>query len=481
MKRKVKLFFSLFCLCFFAKPIAAQDSIVLAFDAFYEQVLRFHPLAKSANLLPEMAKMEIRTARGAFDPVISTQVYGKQTKGDNSYTYVEPQIKIPTLIGVDIKAGMDQSDGLQVSEEKSKYDPVTQSSKQVQYQLFYAGISVPVLRGLITDPRRNALRQAQLLQTLNEAEQVSLINKLFLASAKDYWDWQQSYQKYVLMQQNFVLADTRLNFIKSRIFGGEEKPIDSVEAWVEYKRRESLLAEAKVEFNNAALLLSNYLWDEQGNAMQLATMVIPSSKGSEFQKVDLDSIQTLSKRAEAWHPEVQKLALKLNQTELERKLALENLKPQLNLEYYPFQTYTAGSRDEVDGLFMKNYKFGATFYSSVFLRKERGKLQLTNYKIQQGKFYLQQGKREVLNNILVAYNDLNTYDQMMRIQQELVRNADLLLTAEETRFESGESSLFLVNQRERSLIEAKAKLVELTAKYAKAKYQLQWASGTRLF
>jgi outer membrane protein TolC len=70
---------------------------------------------------------------------------------------------------------------------------------------------------------------------------------------------------------------------------------------------------------------------------------------------------------------------------------------------------------------------------------------------------------------------------MMRIQQELVRNADLLLTAEETRFESGESSLFLVNQRERSLIEAKAKLVELTAKYAKAKYQLQWASGTRLF
>jgi outer membrane protein TolC len=333
----------------------------------------------------------------------------------------------------------------------------------------------------MTDPRRNALRQAQLLQTLNEAEQVSLINKLFLASAKDYWDWQQSYQKYVLMKQNFVLADTRLNFIKSRIFGGEEKPIDSVEAWVEYKRRESLLAEAKVEFNNAALLLSNYLWDEQGNAMQLASLVIPSSKGSEFQRVDLDSIQALSKRAEAWHPEVQKLALKLNQTELERKLALENLKPQLNLEYYPFQTYTAGSRDEVDGLFMKNYKFGATFYSSVFLRKERGKLQLTNYKIQQGKFYLQQGKREVLNNILVAYNDLNTFDQMMRIQQELVRNADLLLIAEETRFESGESSLFLVNQRERSLIEAKAKLVELTAKYAKAKYQLQWASGTRLF
>jgi outer membrane protein TolC len=130
---------------------------------------------------------------------------------------------------------------------------------------------------------------------------------------------------------------------------------------------------------------------------------------------------------------------------------------------------------------MKNYKFGATFYSSVFLRKERGKLALTNFKIQQGKFQLQQGKREVLNNILVAYNELNTFAQLLGIQQDLVRNADLLLTAEIARFEAGESSLFLVNQRERGLIEARAKQVELVAKYAKAKYQLQWASGTRLF
>ena len=459
----------------------AQDSVTLTFDAFYEQVLRFHPIARSANLLPDMAQMEIRTARGAFDPTISANYYGKRTKGDNSYTYFEPQLKIPTFVGVDIKAGLDQSDGLQVSDEKGKYDPITKGTQQVQYQLFYAGVSVPVLRNLITDSRRNALRQAQLLQTLNEADQISAINKLFLASAKDYWDWQQSYQKYLLMVENLALATTRLNFIKSRIAGGEEKPIDSVEAWVEYKRRESLLAEASIEQRNSALVLSNYLWDEDGNALLLANTVKPSVRGSEFQSISLDSVQRLSKSAEELHPEIQKLQVKLNQTELERKLAIENLKPQLNLEYYPFQTYTAGSRDEVEGLFMKNYKFGATFYSSVFLRKERGKLALTNFKIQQGKFQLQQGKREVLNNILVAYNELNTFAQLLGIQQDLVRNADLLLTAEIARFEAGESSLFLVNQRERGLIEARAKQVELVAKYAKAKYQLQWASGTRLF
>jgi outer membrane protein TolC len=101
--------------------VKAQDTTTLNFSVFYEQVLRYHPLAKAANLLPQMAQQEIRTARGAFDPSISANYFGKQTKGENSYTYFEPQVKIPTFIGVDVKAGLDQSDGLQVSKCSTKY------------------------------------------------------------------------------------------------------------------------------------------------------------------------------------------------------------------------------------------------------------------------------------------------------------------------------------------------------------------------
>jgi outer membrane protein TolC len=241
----------------------------------------------------------------------------------------------------------------------------------VQYQLFYAGISVPVLRGLITDPRRNALRQAQLLQTLNEAEQVSLINKLFLASAKDYWDWQQSYQKYVLMQQNFVLADTRLNFIKSRIKEGEEKPIDSVEAFTELKRREVQFLEANLELMNSRTIVSAYLWDENANPLQLLPSSKPMALGTNLIKYNQDTLLRLIDFASNNHPEMRKFSLKINQLELDRKLAIENLKPQLNFSYLPFQTYTNGNKEEVEGLFAKNYKFGMSFKSSLFLRKER--------------------------------------------------------------------------------------------------------------
>jgi outer membrane protein TolC len=461
--------------------LRAQGNNVLVFDAFYDQVIKYHPIAKAANLLPEMAKAELRSARGAFDPVVQADVRGKQTNDKNSYQYIEPQIKIPTFPGIDIKAGLDQSSGISVNPEVGKYNETTGGTKDIQYQLFYAGVSVPLMRGLITDVRRNELRQAQLLQGLNQAEQISQINKLLLEAAKVYWDWQQSYAQYTLMQENFLLAQNRINFIVQRIIAGEEKPIDSVEAWVEYQRREALLLEQTLVFQNAGLNLSNFLWNDQNQPLQLLPTIIPSPVGSAIQKINADSIQRLSEAANSAHPDLLKLQFKLKQSELDRKLALENLKPQLNLEYIPFQSYTAGSRDEVDALFMRNYKYGLSFYSSVFLRKERGKLQLTNYKIQQNQFQLQQGKREIENRILMAYNQLQTAEQMIEIQQRLVQNASLLRNAEEMRFESGESSLFLINQRERALLEAQSKLAELTAKYAKAKYQLQWASGTKLF
>lgn len=478
---RIKTLLLLVLVVFKQHSMHAQEANVLVFDAFYDQVIKFHPTAKAANLLPDMAKAELRSARGAFDPVVQANMRGKQTNDKNSYQYIEPQIKIPTFPGIDIKAGLDQSSGISVNPEVGKYNESTGGTKDVQYQLFYAGVSVPLMRGLITDERRNELRQAQLLQGLNQAEQISQINKLLLEAAKVYWDWQQSYAQYKLMQENFILAQNRINFIVQRILAGEEKPIDSVEAWVEYQRREALLLEQTLVFQNAGLTLSNFLWNEQGQPLQLLPNIIPSPMGSNIQKINADSIQKLSAIANTAHPELLKLQFKLKQSELDRKLAIENLKPQLNLDYIPFQSYTAGSRDEVDALFMRNYKYGLSFYTSVFLRKERGKLQLTNYKIQQNQFQLQQGKREIDNRILIAYNQLLTAEQMIEIQQRLVQNASLLRNAEELRFESGESSLFLINQRERALLEAQSKLAELTAKYAKAKYQLQWASGAKLF
>jgi outer membrane protein TolC len=185
--------------------------------------------------------------------------------------------------------------------------------------------------------------------------------------------------------------------------------------------------------------------------------------------------------AENNHPELQKLQFKNKQLLMDKKLAKENIKPQLNLEYYPFQTYSKGVQNDVNNVFGRQYKMGASFYSSLFLRKERGKLQHANIKLKNNDFETQLTKREIVNDVFANYNQLKNLEQLLAIQQTLVINAIALRNAEDTRFESGESSLFLVNSRERSLIESQIKQAEIKSKYAKAKVQLQWASGVKMF
>ncbi|MCU0422673.1 MAG: TolC family protein [Bacteroidia bacterium] len=464
----------------FTHGLSAQDTVALNFNDYFNQVIKYHPVAAQANTLTPMAKAELRMARGGFDPVIDMDYNNKTGNGKESYTYFTPTLKIPTLPGVELKAGMEQSSGTNIDPERAKYD--AQNNTFNGYSLLYGGVSVPIGRGLFIDSRRVALRQAQLLQNLNEAERIKQINKLLFEAAKEYWNWYLAYERYKLMQTNMVVASNRLSFIKNRIKLGEEKPIDSVEASIEYKRREVLFVEAMVDFLNAGYMLGNFLWSENNVPVQLKSNVIPAQNGSESIVISSDSLRTLISFADQNHPEIVKLNVKLKQLEFDRRLAAENIKPQVNLNYYPYRSFnSAGEPDGVNNIFANNYKFGVQFYSSLFLRKERGKLALSKFKIKQTEFELIQNKREITNGIYTAYNELDNLAQLIKIQEYLTQSAEVLRNAEEIRFDNGESSLFLVNARERSLIEAQVKLVELRAKYAKAKVALQWGTGVKLF
>jgi outer membrane protein TolC len=223
------------------------------------------------------------------------------------------------------------------------------------------------------------------------------------------------------------------------------------------------------------------LWNNKNEALQLKGNIVPSEQGNEVNIIANDSVQRMVNFAENNHPELQKLQFKNKQLLMDKKLAIENIKPQFNLEYYPFQTYSKGAQNDVNNVFGRQYKMGASFYSSLFLRKERGKLQQANIKLKNNDFETQLTKREIVNDVFANYNQLKNLELLLAIQQTLVVNSIALRNAEETRFENGESSLFLVNSRERSLIESQIKQAEIKSKYAKAKVQLQWASGVKMF
>ena len=160
-------------------------------------VLLRHPVARQAGLLPARAAQEVRFARGQFDPAFASKYAGKTLGGTAYFHDWDTQLRVPLWFGADVKAGFERGTGAFVNPE----------NYTAPAGLSYVGVSVPLAQGLLLDERRAAVRQAQALQGLAEAERRGALNKLLLQAAKDYWEWTLSYQRQELLRQRRVRTE----------------------------------------------------------------------------------------------------------------------------------------------------------------------------------------------------------------------------------------------------------------------------------
>ena len=84
---------------------------------------------------------------------------------------------------------------------------------------------------------------------------------------------------------------------------------------------------------------------------------------------------------------------------------------------------------------------------------------------------------QVETKVKSYFNELLTLISQVALQEKAYKNYQVLQRGEETKFQAGESSLFLINARENKTLEALQKLQELKIKYFKTENSLQWAAG----
>ncbi|MCU0432328.1 MAG: TolC family protein [Bacteroidia bacterium] len=453
------------------EQVPVADSVkagVMMLRDFYTLMIDRHPVVKQAATFSEAAKAELRMSRGLLDPKLSTTVGEKQLTSSRYYTMWDNTLKVPTWVGIDLKAGFEANTGQFVSS-----DIRTPSSG-----LWYAGISVPLGQGLIIDERRNVIKQAQLLPTLAEADQLKMVNKLLLQATKDYWDWYFAWNRLQMLEEGYTLAYNRFQAVKSRALFGDLPTIDTVEALIVVQDRDNQRIQARADYNNAMLKVSNHLWGENGTPLELTAGVLPAADGTQISSLPVDSLNNLLIAAQLNHPEVVKLDVKGGQLAIERRYQADKLKPKLNFEYNMLaKEATDFGMAVTDRYYANNYKYGITFSYSLFLRQERGKLALTEIKQQQVAFEKQQMQRDIGTEINQVYNNWVALELQLRLQEQQVQNTELLRDGEQRRFDAGESSFFLVNTRETALISAQIKFYEMQAKYAKTKAELYWAAG----
>jgi hypothetical protein len=88
-------------------------------------------------------------------------------------------------------------------------------------------------------------------------------------------------------------------------------------------------------------------------------------------------------------------------------------------------------------------------------------------------------RREIEFDARAAIFDLFNLERLRERQVANVRNARLLRDAEQVRFENGESTLLILNIRERLVLDEAVKLAAVEAKVAGARGALAVATGDR--
>lgn len=463
--RKLVIILTYFTFLFNAKSAKKE----LTQEQFLWYVKNYHPISQQAAILVQQGKQGVRKARGGFDPYLYGDLNQKAYKDKEYYHLVNAGLKIPTWYGIELKTGFEQNRGVFLNPENNL--PVG--------GLWSAGAKIKLGKGLFIDERRATLRQAQIMQEASLAEQKKIINDLFYEAIQKYWQWTEAWNEYLIYEEAVELALQRQQGVVQSYIFGDKPAIDTLEAYIQYQNRQIKRNEMWLNYQNTTLELSNYLWFENNTPLEIDVDSISPPILNNVQPepyVTEDTVATLIANIETAHPDLQLYQYKLNILQIQKRLKIEKLKPEININYNALTEPVRS--DWLSQINSQNYKWGLEVAFPLFLREQRGDLKLNQLKTSYTEFSQEQKILELTNKVKSFYNKQSVLRNQVGLYSSAVGNYQILLQAETRKFDIGESSLFLINSRENKLIQARLKLVELNAKYFQSYSGIYWAAGT---
>ncbi len=448
-------------------PVQAPQADTLTLAAFLAEVRAHHPVARQATLLEERASAEAQVAVGRlFDPVLSASWDRKQFGGSEYYNYLEADLRVPTPLGVDVTLGLDRTRGTRTGADRYTPDAGTVS----------LGLSVPLGQGIVSDRRRAAAAEARALRDAAVGEGAAARNRLLYEATIAWADWHAATSVATLATEGVRLAEVRLDATRQRVLAGDAAPIDTIEASLEVARRRAANAFATADLVAARETVEAMRWDAVGAPVALADAMRPGALSVDPPPNDTQLAAWLEEARRA-HPEVRRTAGRADAARAARRQALVELLPDVTAK-----VARLADRDALEGLsgFPEaggNYSFGLKASTSLLLWSERGQASAAAARLESADLGVADALRRMTAAARTAAAMLEAASVARENQAVAVRYARRLLEAEVTRFDAGESTLFLLNLRERTLLDESARLADTEAKAITARAALAVALG----
>ena len=446
----VLILFGLNALLGYSKSHASQKIQKLSLMQVLQSIDTHYPQVKIAQLEVIKASGAFVNSKGQFDPSLEASTRLQPAGGYINY-YGDTQLTIPTLYnGVKLFAGYRNGEG---SWPIYYQNYLTNSGGE-----YRAGLSLPLLRDRLIDKERTGLLSSAQLMLMKEQDAETIKIKIYQEAIKAYWQWVEAGLQLKTFKQLLHLAQKRQHAIEQQASLGDLPKLAISENLQQIIQREQLLNQGQMIFEQAGVNLSLYFRDAKGNTLVPEAEFLPALTSTSY------PIEASLRE----HPGIKKLNHYALMMKLKRNQARNELLPQLDATAYTFkQNGTGGYPLMIPQAAM----VGVSFKFPLLQRQAKGNLIQAESELRQvrveKRFFYEQLNNEFANMLI----GINRSKRQISLLKKEVSLAQKVQHGETKKFYQGDSTLFLVNQREQmttqvqlNTLHAQVQLEELKAR-----------------
>lgn len=445
-------------------PGPAEPLLVLP-DVLRSVTNQYPPLL-AALIERDIANGRLRSAQGVFDFNVFAKSFGNPTGYYDYGTFDAGFEQFLGIWGSTLFGGYRITRGTLPDYDKNR----TQDGGEPRL-----GVRIPLLRDGAIDRRRAAVLQARLDKELADPFILRQQLDFIRAASVAYWSWLGAGRRLQVAEELLRVASDRGAALTNQVQSGLIRPIVLTDNQRLIVSRQISVVQARRRFEASAIALSLFFRDALGNPIVAARQRVPESFPA-LNTPDSTSVPKDIELAYAARPEVRRIQLQRERTEVDRRLARNNLLPNLDVGASVSQDigadrYKDKSRFEVEA--------GIELKIPLQRRDAEGRVAAAEAQLDRLENEEAFARDRIAAEIRDAYSAwIAAFDQIIQARTN-VELARTLVEAEQVLFDRGAADLLAVQIRELASFEARVLEVDALAEYFRAQADYNAATARR--
>ncbi len=439
---------------------------ILVLPDVLRSVTNQYPPLLAALIERDIANGRLRSAQGAFDFNVFAKSFGNPTGYYDYGTFDAGFEQFLGIWGSTLFGGYRITRGTLPDYDKNR----TQDGGEPRL-----GVRIPLLRDGSIDRRRAAILQARLDQELADPFILRQQLDFVRAASVAYWSWLGAGRRLQVAEELLRVASDRGAALTNQVSSGLIRPIVLTDNQRLIVSRQISVVQARRRFEASAIALSLFFRDPRGNPIPAGRERLPGDFPA-ANPPDSNGVSTDIELAYLARPEVRRIQLQRQRTEVDRRLAKNNLLPNLDIgasvsQDFGQDRYKDKSRFEVEA--------GVELRIPLQRRDAQGRVAAAEAQLDRLANEEAFARDRIAAEIRDAFSAWMAASDQITQTRSNVELARTLEQAEGVMFERGASDLLAVQIRELASFEARVLEADALTDYFRAQADYHAATARR--